>query len=165
MKLKFFAIPALFPEAGEAELNRFLDGHRISHVERQFLADGQSSYWAVCVTWIQAEGAAHSMPPMDGAKRNRIDYREVLEADEFALYDRLRVLRKQMAESDGLPPFAVFTNEQLADMVRKRVATPAALQAIDGIGEARMSRYGGAFLDVLREGVPRLSVPTTESGG
>ncbi|MFA7242949.1 MAG: hypothetical protein WC091_22815 [Sulfuricellaceae bacterium] len=28
MKLKFFAIPALFPEAGEAELNRFLDGHQ-----------------------------------------------------------------------------------------------------------------------------------------
>ena len=152
MKLKFFAIPALAPEAAEAELNRFLDSHRVSHIERQFLADAAASFWAVCVTWVEAEVSA----PADAAKRGRIDYREVLGADEFALYDRLRTQRKQQAEAEGLPPFAVFTNEQLADMVRQRVTTAAGLAAIDGIGEARLTRYGPVFLEILKEGVPRL---------
>ena len=40
MKLKFYAIPALAPEAAETELNRFFDSHRVFHIERQFLADG-----------------------------------------------------------------------------------------------------------------------------
>jgi superfamily II DNA helicase RecQ len=159
MKLKFFTIPAVSPEAAEADLNRFLGAHRVSHVERHFTADGAASFWAICVTWVEAgEGPGASLAP-DGARRGRIDYREVLEADEFALYDRLRTLRKQTAEAEGLPPFAVFTNEQLADMVRRRAATLADLGRIEGIGEARLGRFGATFLEVLREGVPRLGPP------
>lgn len=156
MKLKFYTIPALAPEAAETELNRFLDSHRVSHIERQFLADGAMSFWAVCVTWVEGEAAI----PADAAKRGRIDYREVLGSDEFALYDRLRTQRKQQAEAEGLPPFAVFTNEQLADMVRKRVTTLAGLGAIDGIGEARLARYGPTFLEILQDGVLRLGAAT-----
>jgi superfamily II DNA helicase RecQ len=148
MKLKFFTISASFPAVGEEELNRFLAGHRISDIERHLVTDGSASFWAVCVTWIDGDAAT----PADPAKRGRIDYREVLAPDEFMLYDRLRTLRKQRAEAEGLPPFAVFTNEQLAEMVRRRVATAAELASIDGIGDARMQRYGEAFLEALRDG-------------
>ncbi len=47
-------------------------------------------------------------------------------------------------------------NEQLAEMVRRRITTPQALAAIEGIGEARLSRYGPAFLEILVAGVPLL---------
>lgn len=161
MKLKFFTVPALASESVEAELNRFLDSHRISHVDRQFVAAGSASFWAVCVTWVDGNAPV----PSDATKRGRIDYREVLAADEFGLYDRLRTLRKQVAEAEGLPPFAVFTNEQLADMVRKRVTTPAELGTIDGIGDARLSRYGPRFLEILRDGVPRLGAAVNEAAG
>lgn len=151
MKLKFFAIPATGGEPAEAELNRFLGSHRVAGIERHLIADGAASFWAVCVTWIEAEGGA-----AEAGKRGRVDYRELLAADEFALYDRLRRLRKQLADSEGLPPFAVFTNEQLAEMVRRRVTSLKDLAAIDGIGESRLNRYGEAFLEVLCDGVPRL---------
>ena len=158
MKFKFFTIPVASPEGAEADLNRFLGAHRVSQIERHYTPDGAASFWAVCVTWVEGADATAPGAP-DAARRGRIDYREVLEADEFALYDRLRTLRKQSAEAEGLPPFAVFTNEQLADMVRRRVNTLADLGRIDGIGEARLSRYGAAFLDVLCAGVPRLGPP------
>lgn len=161
MRLKFFTVPALSPDTAEAELNRFLGAHRIAHLERQFIADGAASFWAVCVSWVEADAAT----AQDPARRGRVDYREVLAADEFALYDRLRALRKQLADAEGLPPFAVFTNEQLADMVRQRVATVAALETIAGVGEARLSRYGPAFLDILREGVARLAPPAAGGPG
>ena len=49
------------------------------------------------------------------------------------------------------PSYAVFTNEQLAEMVQRRVASAAALREIAGIGEARIEKYGAAFLDILKE--------------
>jgi len=49
------------------------------------------------------------------------------------------------------PSYAVFTNEQLAEMVQRRVASAAALREISGVGEARIEKYGAAFLDILKE--------------
>ena len=168
MTFKFFTIPTADPERAEADINRFLASHRVSQIERHFVPDGTASFWALCITWVEGVEGGGAAAGSDGARRGRIDYREILPADEFALYDRLRTLRKQSAEAEGLPPFAVFTNEQLADMVRRRVTTAAELGAIDGLGEARLTRYGPAFLEVLRDGVPRLgpaSATTTSASG
>jgi hypothetical protein len=54
------------------------------------------------------------------ARAGRVDYREVLSPPEFAVYDRLRTLRKELAQAEGLPPYAVFSNEQLAAFVQRR---------------------------------------------
>ena len=127
MKLHTFHIPVLAPEAAQDALNRHLASHRVAHVDRQFVADGAASFWAVCVTSIdgsEGTGAAST----DAARKARsVDWREKLSVDEFALYDRLRSARKTQAESEGLPPYAVFSNEQLAAMVLGRVTTAAAL--------------------------------------
>jgi len=50
----------------------------------------------------------------------------------------------------GVPPYAVFTNEQLAEMVRRPVQTLAGLAGIDGVGAARVEKYGPAVLEILR---------------
>lgn len=155
MRFRFFTIPAMSPGAAEEDLNRFVAGHRVSNVERQLVVDGAASFWAVCVTWIEGE-ASHAA---DAGRRGRVDYKELLAADEFALYDRLRTLRKERAEAEGLPAFAVFTNEQLAAMVQQRITTQAAFAKLPGIGDARSERYGPAFLALLRDGVPRLGAP------
>jgi len=159
MKVKVFTISCLAPLLAEEELNRFIASHRVSSIERQLVADGAASFWTVCVTWTDGEASS----PADGAKRGRVDYREVLSPDEFSLYDRLRTLRKQRADAEGLPPYAVFTNEQLSAMVRQRVMSPKALAAIEGVGEARLARFGAAFLEMLRAGVPALSPPSPAS--
>ena len=157
MSLKFFDIPALQPMAAASELNQCLATNRVAQIEKHFVADGASSFWAVCVTVVDGGAGARGDGRGEAARRrNSVDYRELLSADEFALYDRLRVARKQAAEADGLPTYAVFTNEQLAAMVRNRVTSAATLGAIDGIGAGRIERYGVAFLALLRERVPGL---------
>ena len=47
--------------------------------------------------------------------------------------------------------YAVFSNEQLAEMVRRGVESAAALGAIEGVGPARVERYGAAVLERLRQ--------------
>ncbi|MBB4268005.1 HRDC domain-containing protein [Roseospira visakhapatnamensis] len=145
MRLRFFTIPAHGGDDAAEALNRFLAGHRVVAVDRSFIQDGRNSAWAVCVT-IE-NGPA---PQATAAKKPRVDYREVLNEQDFAVFARLRAVRKDLAEAEGIPAYAIFTNEQLADMVRRKVRSAGALREIDGVGEARVDKYAGSFLDVLR---------------
>lgn len=144
MQIRVFAVPAI-GSTGDDDLNGFLRVHRIVSVDRQFVGDGPNSYWSVCVTYI--DGAA----PPPSASRKRIDYRDVLNEEDFAIFAKLRTLRKQLAEREGVPPYALFTNEQLAEFVRNKVDSKQVLSEINGVGEARVAKYGDIFLAALRE--------------
>jgi superfamily II DNA helicase RecQ len=86
--------------------------------------------------------------------KGRVDYKEILDEKDFAVFVKLRTLRKTIAEKEGLPLYALFSNEQLAAMVKNRVVTQNALGAIDGVGKARLEKYGQAFLSVLKNEFP-----------
>lgn len=147
MPQKFFRI-AVRDSAGEEELNPFLSSHRVVSVERRVVDLGENSFWALCVDFLATtpgSGAALS------GKRARIDYREVLSAEDFAVFVKLRDLRKQLAQSEAVPVYMIFTNEQLADMVRRRAGSKADLEAIAGVGDARVTKYGPQFLSLLQQ--------------
>ena len=67
--------------------------------------------------------------------RVKVDYREVLSPEDFAVFARLRQVRKEIAQDDAVPVYTVFTNEQLAQMVQGRATTKAALEKIAGVGD------------------------------
>ncbi len=154
MKLVFFAVPVFHPDAAAAELNRFLASHRVAAVERRFVDDGAASAWSVCVTV-----AANDVQAMGGAQRSvgaakargKVDYKEALTAEDFAVYAQLRERRKQVALRDGLPPYGVFNNAQLAQMVTERVRSKASLAAIVGVGPSRVERFGSEFIELLMQ--------------
>lgn len=148
MLLRFFTVPVCDGEVAAEEVNRFLAGHRIIAIDRQFVHDGSNSAWALCVTYVEPSNRAAA------AERSKIDYREVLAEPDFAVFARLRALRKTLSDREGVPAYALFTNEQLAEMVQRRVRTTTALREIDGIGEARAEKYGEEFLGILRADGP-----------
>jgi len=76
-----------------------------------------------------------------------------LEPADFACFVRLRELRKELAKKEEVPAYAIFTNEQLAELARARPASPSGLTKIEGIGESRVKKYGTIFLKVLGEEV------------
>lgn len=146
MKYRFFHVSALYPQAGESELNEFCASHRVGSVEKSLIMDGAHSYWTFCVGYLDG---TEKLPV---GRKGRIDYREVLNEADFAVFARLRGLRKELAEREGVPAYALFTNEQLAEMVTGRISSLSDLQAIDGIGEAKTKKYGEAFLAELKKG-------------
>jgi superfamily II DNA helicase RecQ len=85
----------------------------------------------------------------------------LLNVADFAVFTNLRRWRNTIAETEGVPVHAVFTNEQMAKMVRRRVDSLAALGEIDGIGPARLERYGAAVLECLRVEFRRRSTRDT----
>ena len=58
--------------------------------------------------------------------------------EEFDVFSQLRQLRKEMAEAEAVPVYALFTNEQLAQMVQRRCRTKSELLGIEGVGEAKV---------------------------
>jgi superfamily II DNA helicase RecQ len=150
MQVKFFQIPSAGCEAVEAELNAFLRSHRILKVDREMVQRESAPCWAVCVEYL--DGAVASGPGGRGGQRTdekKVDYKAVLSEGDFAVFSVLRELRKTLAEAEGVPVYAIFTNEQLAKFAQGRAQSQADLQKVDGVGEAKIEKYGRRVLDAI----------------
>lgn len=152
MGLKFFSIPAMYAEQWEEEVNAFLARHRVISIDRQFaLVDG-GPVWCLAIEYLSRDRAATA--GASASRRSRIDYREVLEPEQFARFSKLREMRKRIAEVEGTPIYAAFNNEQLAEIARRVPTTEQELQAIEGIGEGKAGRYGGQIFAALGAASP-----------
>ena len=66
-----------------------------------------------------------------------------------AAFERLRALRKRLADAEGVPAYIVFSDAVLRQMAEQRPRTPDAMLALSGVGPAKLARYGDAFLELL----------------
>ncbi len=67
------------------------------------------------------------------------------------LFQRLRALRRALADAESVPAYIVFSDAVLTRMAAERPTDEAGLLAVAGVGPAKLARYGQAFLRVLRE--------------
>ena len=66
------------------------------------------------------------------------------------LWEKLRDLRRRLAEAAGVPPYVIFHDSTLKEMVRLRPSSPEDLLTLHGIGQTKLDRYGTAFLQTLQ---------------
>lgn len=71
--------------------------------------------------------------------------------DEAAgeLFERLRDVRKRLADEQGVPPYIVFSNATLRDMCERRPRTLEEFLEVKGVGEQKQRLYAQAFLDEI----------------
>lgn len=84
------------------------------------------------------------------AKTAKTPHTDIDEAD-MPLWHALRACRKRLAEEFGVPPYVVFHDATLREMVLERPTTEAALLRISGVGDSKLDKFGAAFLQVIRE--------------
>lgn len=65
------------------------------------------------------------------------------------LFERLRILRKKIADEAGVPPFVIFSDKTLQHMCAERPQTEEQLLEIHGIGENKREKYGQVFLEEI----------------
>ena len=104
MKLQYapFLLP-LWPDSLEQEaVNRFIQ------TRKEPVSAESQQYWALLVEYLDT-------PQKEAVEivKSKIDYKEVLSAEDFALFSKLREVRKKLAEDKELPVYAICTNEQL----------------------------------------------------
>jgi len=65
------------------------------------------------------------------------------------LFARLKQLRRKLAEEQDVPPYLVFNDASLAEMAAMMPTSPGEMLAVNGVGERKLSRFGGEFLDEI----------------
>lgn len=85
-------------------------------------------------------------------KNQRSDeaWKNLLTDADMGLFNLLRDWRSQRSKKEGLPPYILFTNQQLANIVKKKPQTLSELTKIDGIGKGKAEKYGGDVLDITK---------------
>lgn len=82
-------------------------------------------------------------------KRQTIN--DTIEAEDQALWHALRACRKRLAEEQGVPPYVIFHDSTLREMLAFRPVTPEQLRSITGVGDSKLKRFGDEFLAVIAE--------------
>ncbi len=159
---KFFYVPARNAEEVEEELNHFCKTVRVVNVRQEFTGGDQAS-WCVAVEYLTDDGTGYGRGGRK--KRKSVDYREILSPEEFAIYAKLRDWRKETSEKEGLPMYVIFTNEQMAQMARRRVGCATDLKEIDGVGDARIEKYGETVVRIIQDAGGGKEGKGDETGG
>ncbi len=92
----------------------------------------------------------------------RPDSRNELDDKEKQVYDAMRAWRAARAKAEGIPPYMIANNKQLAKMIRSRVQSRTALTAIQGIGDAKAAKYGEEILEILNKHLVQAPAETPE---
>ena len=66
-----------------------------------------------------------------------------------SLWEALRTRRTELAKAQAVPPYVIFHDSTLREMVEQRPNTPGEFARLSGVGETKLSRYGDEFLAVI----------------
>lgn len=66
------------------------------------------------------------------------------------LFEALKALRMTLADQNGVPPYVIFHDSTLIEMVERRPSELKELQFIPGVGEKKLKQYGKEFIDVIK---------------
>lgn len=163
LQFKFFTIPIKDSDAAEAEMNRFLASVKVITVYRDFVVDGGNSCRLIDIEYQTGDAAVQAVKSGQSAKK-KIDYKEVLSPDDFAVYARLRDWRKETGEKEGVQLYNILNNEQMAYVVQNKICSKGKLKEISGLGDARVEKYGESIIGIMTEEIRKLKTGTAGEG-
>ena len=140
-------------DAHDAQLRRWLDqliaqGHlQVDDGEYPTLALNEAGY-ALC----KGVGEVRLDAPAPPRRRERAARRGAAPATapaDAGLFERLRALRKQLADAAGLPPYVIATDAGLRAVCEVRPRSIEALAQCHGWGEKRAARYGAQVIAAI----------------
>jgi superfamily II DNA helicase RecQ len=140
MQIKLFTIPISDNGAMLDEMNRFLRSKKVLEVQSELISNTNGASWCFCIRYLESQFTPTTKV------RKKIDYKHVLDDATFQKFSKLREIRKKVAAEEGIPAFAVFTDEELAGMAKLEVITPKSMLSIKGIGDKKVERYAEHFL-------------------
>ncbi|MEM7311050.1 MAG: HRDC domain-containing protein [Planctomycetota bacterium] len=156
VKLFTFRYSATLGGFDEEPLQRFLCDKEVVAFREHFYAVNDVPHITCIVTWQDAvvptevlQAARQEPAPRRSKRGDRPDPTAGFDERDRALFNTLREWRLQKARDEGVPPYVVLTNRQLAEVVATKPDSRTALGNIPGIGTAKVERYGEEILTGL----------------
>lgn len=137
MQIKIFTIPILGGERINEEVNAFLRSKRVLHVDNQMVNHEGSAFWCFCIKYLDTD--------VPQAKKKKVDYKDVLDEESFRRFTEMRQIRKRISQDEGIPAYAVFTDEEMAGLAKLAQLTPTTMRSVKGIGIKKVEKFGTHF--------------------
>lgn len=77
--------------------------------------------------------------------------KQAIRPQDEALWEALRSLRLSLAEKAGVPPYVIFHDATLQEMLKERPLTLNAMSNITGVGEQKLTRFGQQFINEIEK--------------
>ncbi|TVQ31932.1 MAG: DNA helicase RecQ [Phycisphaeraceae bacterium] len=87
-----------------------------------------------------------------------------LSVDESRLFEKLRELRRTIADEMGVPPYVVFSDVTLEEMARRRPGSAAAFIEIKGVGQNKLANFGERFIERIRSASGEIGLEVDAGG-
>ena len=110
-------------------------------------------YWSIILEYNPLDDT--EIHTMSKSKAKHDGYKSILSEGDWPVFEKLREWRKEKSKEEGVPPFILFSNFQLAKIAVTSPTSLNGLQAIKGIGEAKRKKYGKEVLSILHGDVDR----------
>ncbi len=140
MQIKIYSIPIIGGEVLMEEMNVFLRSKKILQTEMQLVTDANRAYWSFCIRYIEDVAISDRDKP-------KVDYKQVLDEPSFARFSKMRDIRKKVSMDEGIPAYAIFTDEELAGIAKLEDISLLKMRTVKGIGEKKVEKYGQYFLE------------------
>lgn len=98
--------------------------------------------------YVTAHGKEVLLGKQQVYRKQSVQTKQITE--DSPLFEKLRALRREIAQESGLPPFVVFSDRSLKDMVALRPLTDEAFLEVNGVGRTKLERYGAAFIAEIK---------------
>jgi len=133
------------------ELLHWIDGL----LERGFLEKDKGKYPTLATTnegreFLTSGSRLQLKAPKRDAESPTRRIREESTPSNPELFERLRELRKQIADERSVPPYVIFSNAALLEMARRIPRTLDAFGTISGVGRVKLEQFSGPFLEVIQ---------------
>lgn len=96
------------------------------------------------------------------AQRGRKSFNTVKDADKV-LWEALRTCRKALADEADVPPYAIFHDATLMEMVERQPQTHEQFSKMSGVGEKKLEAYANQFLDIIKHHIDTAVNPASSS--
>ncbi|MGE7998122.1 DNA helicase RecQ [Lysinibacillus sp. NPDC093190] len=98
--------------------------------------------------YVSEEGKGVLLGNRQVMRKEAVTVRKLVDNDP--LFEHLRLLRKEIADEEKVPPFVVFSDKTLRDLCDKKPTELEDLRHVSGIGEVKFEKYGKRFFDALQ---------------
>ncbi|MFI8747797.1 DNA helicase RecQ [Pseudomonas sp. NPDC077186] len=100
--------------------------------------------------------------PAQTAKASSSAASQLVRSHEREMWEALRSLRRKLAEEHSVPPYVIFPDATLLEMLRSQPGSLSEMAQVSGVGARKLERYGQAFLEVLGGAVQEAPAPVAD---
>jgi ATP-dependent DNA helicase RecQ len=126
----------------------FLCDKEVISWKSYFFERRNDKFWTIMLEYKPCDSQSASIPGKTREKRDQT-YKDLLSENDWPLFKRLREWRGETSKAEGIPPYIICNNIQLAKIAVTRPNSLNELQEIEGIGNAKREKYGTDILKLV----------------